>query len=80
VTLYGADGRTYQVIDAVDAARDRLATLTAGDAVTVVLEPVRCRGDGWRVTALAAASTDDRVARPSRGDAGERPAARPASR
>jgi len=51
-TLCGFDGRTYQVIDASEAVRDRLAELRRGDAVEVVLEPVRCRGDGWRLVRL----------------------------
>jgi hypothetical protein len=49
VTLYGAGGRTYQAIDASEAVRGRVGRLGCGDAVTVVLEPVRCRGDGWRL-------------------------------
>ncbi|RLM52001.1 MULTISPECIES: hypothetical protein [unclassified Halorubrum] len=52
VTLHGVDGRTYHAIDATEDARDRLADLRLGDAVEVVLEPVRCRGDGWRITRL----------------------------
>ncbi|WP_128903914.1 hypothetical protein [Halorubrum amylolyticum] len=49
VTLYGSDGRTYQVIDADEGARERVGDLSYGDTVRVVLKPVRCRGDGWRI-------------------------------
>ena len=52
VTLYGSDGRTYQVIDSTNAVRQQLEELSRGDTVRVVLEPVRCRGDGWRITQL----------------------------
>lgn len=52
VTLYGSDGRTYQVIDSATAVREQLKQLGPGDTVGVVLEPVRCRGDGWRITRL----------------------------
>lgn len=52
VTLCGSDGRTYQVIDASEAVRERLTQLGPGDTVRVVLEPVRCRGEGWRITRL----------------------------
>ena len=52
VTLYGSDGQTYQVIDATEAVRERLRQLGPGDTVRVVLEPVRCRGDGWRIIRL----------------------------
>ena len=49
VTLYGSDGRTYQVIDADEGVRERVGDLSYGDSVSVVLKPVRCRGDGWRI-------------------------------
>lgn len=52
VTLYGVDGRTYQAIDATEAARERLDELGPGDTVMAVLEPVRCRGDGWRIVRI----------------------------
>ncbi|MFC7325448.1 hypothetical protein ACFQMF_12745 [Halorubrum rutilum] len=52
VTLYGVDGRTYQAIDASEGVRERLRGLGRGDTVTAVLEPVRCRGDGWRIVRL----------------------------
>lgn len=52
VTLCDVTGQTYQVIDAAEAVRDRLKQLGPGDSVRVVLEPVRCRGDGWRITRL----------------------------
>lgn len=52
VTLCGPDGRTYQVIDAAEAVRERAEELSRGDTARVVLEPVRCRGDGWRITRL----------------------------
>jgi len=72
VTLYGADGRTYQVIDASDAVRGRLRELRVGDAVTAVLEPVRCRGDGWRLLRLDGAAP--------RARASEGPASAPEGR
>ena len=49
MTLYGSHGRSYQVVDAGEDARERLGELGRGDTVTVVLERVRCRGDGWRI-------------------------------
>ena len=52
MTLYGSDGRTYQVIDAAEAVRERIRRLGPGDTIRVVLEPVRCRGDGWRITQI----------------------------
>ena len=52
VLLYGVDGRTYHAIDATEAVRERLAGLRRGDAVCAVLEPIRCRGDGWRLVRL----------------------------
>lgn len=52
VTLYGPDGQTYQVIDVSEVVRERLEELSRGDTVRVVLEPVRCRGDGWRIARL----------------------------
>ncbi|TKX55615.1 hypothetical protein EXE42_03895 [Halorubrum sp. SP3] len=52
VTLYGVDGRAYQAIDASEGVCERLRELGRGDTVTAVLEPVRCRGDGWRIVRL----------------------------
>lgn len=54
--LYGVDGRTYQAIDASEGVRERLRNLRRGDTVTVLLEPVRCRGDGWRIVRLDGAT------------------------
>ncbi|MFC7185641.1 hypothetical protein [Halorubrum yunnanense] len=69
VLLYGADGRTYQVVDASETARERLGELGRGDTVTAVLEPVRCRGDGWQIVRLDGATSRghplERVAPPS---------------
>ena len=77
--LYGTDGRTYQVIDAADGVRERLADLRCGDAVGVVLEPVRCRGDGWRIVRMDEATSDEHPLRRSTADAKDRPVARPPS-
>ncbi|MFC5279162.1 hypothetical protein ACFPM1_10410 [Halorubrum rubrum] len=52
LTLRGSRGRTYQVVSADDAVLGPLERLSRGDAVTVVLEPVRCRGDGWRIVGI----------------------------
>lgn len=52
VTLYGSDGEKYQVIDARDEVREQLRKLSRGDSIRVVLESVRCRGDGWRIVRL----------------------------
>ncbi|ELZ47288.1 hypothetical protein C464_08810 [Halorubrum coriense DSM 10284] len=69
VTLRGPDGRTYHAIDAAEAARERVAELRAGDTVEVALEPVRCRGDGWRVTRVfAREESDERPAAAAHGD------------
>jgi hypothetical protein len=62
VTLYGTDGRTYQVIDATERVGDRAGALRLGDTVAVVLEPVRCRGDGWRLVRLDGAIPSGRSA------------------
>ncbi len=52
VTLYDSDGRKYKFIDTSEGVRERLGKLNRGDTVRVVLEPVRCRGDGWRIARL----------------------------
>ena len=52
VTLHSFDGRKYQVIDVREGVRERLQKLNRGDIIMVLLEPVRCRGDGWRITRL----------------------------
>lgn len=52
VILYGSDGQKFQVIDASEGVREQLRKLSRGDSIRVVLEPVRCRGDGWRIAQL----------------------------
>lgn len=77
VTLYGADGRTYQVIDAADEVRDRVRRLRCGDRVTVVLEPVRCRGDGWRLVRVDGPVRSNRPSETRAATAENRSATRP---
>jgi len=53
MTLRSETDRTYQIVDcASPSLAEELATLTAGDAVSVTLTEAPCRGNGWRVTAV----------------------------
>ncbi|WP_434521052.1 hypothetical protein [Halorubrum sp. AS12] len=69
VTLYGSGGRIYQVIDAAEGVRGRLDGLRSGDVVEAVLEPVRCRGDGWRIARICEAPSSASPPRRSEPDA-----------
>jgi len=80
VTLYGSDGRTYQVIDAAEAVRERVSRLSPGDSIRVVLEPVRCRGDGWRITWLDETTPRGSRLRRSVSDSEDRSATGPTPR
>ncbi|MDZ5812489.1 hypothetical protein U4E84_14155 [Halorubrum sp. AD140] len=80
LTLYGTDGRTYQVIDAADGVRERLGDLRCGDTVGVALEPVRCRGDGWRIVRMDEATSSGSPRRRPAAEAKGRSAAGPTSR